>query len=162
MCCSAFGTSSGYSTCNTRWGQRVHSPNPTFGGKGSSQYFDVVLSNVTTDDTPTPLYLDGGSLEFATFPNKIYTFNVKAVGIQADDKSVGKDIFASFVTDGSNVLTQLHQQAYDQYATTGFATADIALVINGTGIITIEVTGNTGATVHWMAYMWGVEMKKPS
>jgi hypothetical protein len=164
ICNSQYGTSSGFSTCNYNWGARVHGTydmgKPT---QGNAQYFDVVFTRQTTNNTPTIMYLDGTTTEFATKSNKMYTINVKAQGFADDGTSIiGQDLFGIFTTDGSNNVTREHRSRYADYCTGAFTVSDIDLSAGAGGTIDINVTGLAANNVNWIAYVWGVEVIKPA
>jgi hypothetical protein len=164
MCAAGFGTSSGFYTCNYNWGARVHGTyDMGLASQGNAQYFDVVFTRQTTDDTPTIMYLDGLAELFATQADKMYTINVKAQGFADNGTSIiGQDLFGIFTTDGSNNVTREHRSRYADYCTGAFTVSDIDLSAGAGGTIDINVTGLAANNVNWIAYVWGVEVIKPA
>jgi hypothetical protein len=149
----------GYGAYATRTGQMAYASG-SFANAGDAQSSLYIMRNVTTDTTPTELYLNGVNSLLVSPYNSTMTFDIFVVARSNTAASAGYQIrgviennagAASFI--GTPIVTILGEDvpAWDvNVFTTRPATVDCLF---------IRVTGAAGATIRWVATVRTVEVK---
>jgi hypothetical protein len=136
-----------------------------FAATGDCQYVRFNLSNKTTDNTPTELFLDGtAAIQRLNIPaGKIMNFTVRITGIKSD----GTDQVAAFDFTGT---TQMGRGWIKNVSatTSGLISGASYTRVDGVGwvisaddtldCLKITVTGKTGETWRWIALVEGTEL----
>jgi hypothetical protein len=140
-----------------------------FAATGDCQYVRFNLSNKTTNNTPTELFLDGiSATQRLTIPaGKIMNCAVKITGIKSD----GTDQVGHNLQAGSGSNTDWYGGIKNVSATTTlFSAFSIATYTRADGVgwaisaddtldcLKITVTGKTGETWRWIALVEGTEI----
>jgi hypothetical protein len=135
-----------------------------FSDVGDSQYVKFLLSNKTTNNTATELFLDGVSARLTIPSGKIFEFSIRIVGIKSDGTdqiSLSTDSALiplypfGYIKNVSLTTTALIQNATKTRAD-GVGWAVSADDPNDS--LKIAVTGKTGETWRWTAIVEGVEL----
>lgn len=127
--------------------------NGKFSNMGDAQHGVYILRNITTDATPTDLFLDGGSQVFIIPNNSVVSFSIIIAARRTDgtggsgykfDGIITKDITSSSVsfigTPSKTILGETD------------SIWDINISANtGNGALKITVTGESSKTIRWVA-----------
>jgi len=144
------------------WGQRARA-NGRFATNGDAQQGTYVLRNITTNNTATPLYLDGvaATQRLVVSNSSVWTFSILVTARRTDAGTEGagykfegvvrkEGTAASIVFVGVPVKTVLGENT---------AAWDAALTANTTdGDLRITVTGQNAKTIRWVAVVTTAEV----
>jgi hypothetical protein len=132
-----------------------------FANPGDAQHGNYILRNITTNNTPKELFLDGIGTEFIVPANSVVTFSMMIAARRTDatgggagykfEGAVRRDATSSSVTlIGSPSRTILGETN---------AAWSVAIGVNtGTGGLTVTVTGENSKTIRWVAVMQTAEV----
>jgi hypothetical protein len=150
---SVFG---GYGANARRHGQVAHS-SILFAARGDCQQFWHELSNKTTNDTETELFLNGSSLRLVLTANFVIHARVMIVGSKSDGSAVARydrQVTIKRVTNTTSLVGSVITLGTDEAAGTSIAiTAD-----DTNESLKIAVTGIAAETWRWLAIVQGAEL----
>ena len=152
---SVGGHANGDGTDAKIWGQKAFA-NGMFATAGDAQHGIYVLRNLTTNNTATPLYLDGvaATQRLVVSNSSVWTFSILVTARRTDAGTEGagykfegvvrkEGTAASIVFVGTPAKTILGENT---------AAWDAALTANTTGgDLRITVTGQNAKTIRWVA-----------
>lgn len=153
---SCIGSSCGHSYL---YGQKVISSG-MFSAPGDAQSSELVLRNITTDATPTELFLDGLAQQIVLRDGSTWAFEILVIARRVDavNEHAAYKFFGSIKRD-AGVATTAILTAVDKTVihedTAGWdcgVTAD-----NTNGALLITATGAAASTVRWVAHVKVVE-----
>ena len=159
--CTALGLGSvsiGYQTTAPKYGQFAQSSG-FFTRSGDAQISNLTARNITTNATQTELYLDASSSRVGVLTAGTYGFEVRITGRRTD--TPGSSYHAviegtisnnsgTTALDGSNTLRVITNTAGTWSAVVEADNTNDALVV--------KVTGESGATIRWVAAIKLVEV----
>jgi len=131
-----------------------------FASRGDAQLSTAVLRKATTNATPAVLFSDGAAERLVLEDNRLYAFRIKVVA-----KNTGADENAIYILEGAIkrgtgaastalvgvVVLTIHHE--DVVAWAVVAQADAT-----NGALEVQVTGEAGKTIRWVAYVEWVEV----
>jgi hypothetical protein len=163
--CTATGIKSfaiGSRAQSTRHGMLSHG----FGSFNSSaigqfQYVRFGLSNKTTNNTETELFLDRASARLTIPSGNIFLYTINIVGFRSDGgDQVGTTSFSSATIKPSDMIKNVSGTTIG--GTTTYTRADgVGWVVSADDTndsLKIAVTGKTGETWRWAAVVEGIEL----
>jgi hypothetical protein len=146
----------GYGANARRHGQIAHS-SINFSVRGDCQQFWHELSNKTTNDTETELFLNGSSLRLVLTANFVIHARVMIVGSKSDGSAVARydrQVTIKRVASTTSLVGSVITLGTDEAAGTSIAiTAD-----DTNESLKIAVTGIAAETWRWLAIVQGAEL----
>lgn len=132
-----------------------------FATPGDAQSSKLVMRNLTTNNTPTQLYLDGVSKQLLIPINTTYIYRIDVVGRQTGSVDTCAAFFLSgfITTQGTFASTRLNGAVQTLVQDTGsstWAAAETADTTNGALMVT--VTGQNSKNISWVATIWLTEV----
>lgn len=152
----------GKQALSTRHGQIAHASG-NFANQGDSQGCLFQLRKITTDATPTELFLDGSSSRLVLVNNSCWMFVIQLCAWRTDTKTTGAGWFITGVIErtanaasttlvGTNTSISTNQD-------TGALAWTVAVTADTTnGSLKIAVTGEAAKTIQWVAKVSTVEI----
>ncbi len=137
------------------FGQKAFA-NGSFTGAGDAQMGMYVLRNITTDATPTELFLDGtaGTQRLVLPNNSVFTFDILVAARRTDATGGGaayRFVGAARKDTTSGSITFIGTPSKTLLGETNLAW-DVALTTDTTnGAITVTGTGEAAKTIRWVA-----------
>lgn len=146
---------------NARLPYSVAISSGNFSTPGDAQSHIVLIRTVTTDDTPTELFLDGVSQRLI-MPNTstwMFTINVAAHRVDVLDGHAGIKIEGVCYRDvGANTVTILGMPVKTLVASTNLEWS-VNVDVNLTdGALTVFATGQSNKTIRWAAQISIIEI----
>ena len=134
-----------------------------FGTTGDAQTGRYLLRNITTNNSPTTLYIDGvgGTLTANLTDNSTWTFNVKVVGHQtsAGNGHAGYEfsgvIYRIAGASSTAILGQVSKTVLAETNTPWDANVSADIINGGLKIV---ATGEVGKIIRWLAIVETVEV----
>jgi len=154
---AAHSVASGARALADQTGMRAHA-NGFFAAQGDAQAFDVVMRNITTDATPTELFLDGSATRLAVASGAILAGTIDILAVRTDGSSAGhwhkrfsiKNVAGTTSLVGSD----------DDISSEDPATASVSLTSDDSNdALAVNITGVSGQVWWWMARVNGVMIK---
>ena len=157
---SAIGStiSGGLQAKADRYGMQAYSAG-SFASDGDAQRVNFILRQITSDDTPTELFLDSNSIKLTIPSGKALFATVSIAGIiNGGSKAIHyirkvaiKNI--SGTTSLIGTVSTLGTDVEDD------ASYDVSIAADNTNdALQINVTGKTGETIRWVAHVDGIEI----
>ncbi len=125
-----------------------------FASAGDAQTSVYVVRGTTTDDTWVSLYLDGVDRQIFVASGRTMAFDILVVGRTQGGKSNGYRI-TGVVENVSGTPTQWHSVSELHEDDTGW---DVQVMVAADGCLHVQVNGDTGDTVRWVAVVRTVEV----
>jgi hypothetical protein len=135
--------------------------NGSFTTAGDAQSGTYMVRNITTDDTPSELFLDGTDAQFTLLDNSAVTFELALVAMRTDavggaasytfSGSVRRDTGAASTTITGSVSKVILAETNPQWA------CDV-VVDTTSGALKFTVAGQTGKTIRWVGRLQTVEV----
>lgn len=132
-----------------------------FSRTGDAQYSNLLLFNVTYDDTETELFLDGSSLRIVVPPGSALGFRIMITALSGDNSQAAYYVITGLAKTGSgpqdisftgipsiNTIAE-SDESWDAFVR--IDTANCALVIS--------VKGGPGKSVRWTAFFEMVQIR---
>lgn len=138
-------------------GMRAHA-NGYFAAQGDAQAFDVVLRNITTDATPTEVFLDGSTTRLAVPSGAILAGTIDILAVRTDGSSAGhwhkrfsiKNVAGTTSLVGSD----------DDILSEDPATASVSVTADDTNdALAVNITGVSAQVWWWIARVNGVMIR---
>ena len=154
---NAFATGTGAKA--TLYGSEVHASG-SFSAAGDAQSGKYVARNITSNNTPTELFLDGSSAKIVLSDNSAVVYRAQIVGRRTDQ--TGSE--AAFVIEGlisrdasAATTTLVGNRSKTILTRPSGWNADVSADTTN-GALVITVTGATGQTIRWAATITTTEV----
>jgi hypothetical protein len=127
-----------------------------FGGPGDAQTSIYVCRGITTDATPTQLFLDGATMRMVVPNNSTWGFDIMVTGRGSDGTSAVYHVCGAIKnTAGTTAL--LGSPTKDRFGNVAAWDA-VAGADNNNGALVVQVTGPASGSVRWVASVRTVEI----
>ncbi len=137
----------------TNYGQMAYASGQ-FATAGDAQTSVFVVRGTTNDDNWHSLYLDGVDTQIIVASGRTMAFDILVVGRTQAGKSNGYQI-TGVVENVSGTPTQWHSVSALHEDDTGWGTQ---IMVAADGCLHVQVNGDTGDTVRWVAVIRTVEV----
>lgn len=124
-----------------------------FSNTGDAQHYILVARNITSDDTPTTLFLDGNAEILSLSPKSTWTFQIKLSAYNDfDDESAGWIISGTIKRDNANNTVLVGSSIVYNWSEFSLLTASASVSADDVNeALNINVTGIIGKTIRWVA-----------
>jgi len=161
-----YGVATGFQARSRGYGQMAHAAGGfSKTGRGEAQTYTYVVRGVTTDATPTELFLDGAARQILLASDTTVAFDALVVG-RDDDLGCGVDSAAYRITGliercGSITVGFVGTPALTVLAEDDATwTAAAQIISSGASLgLKIVVTGSAGQTTRWVATVRTAEVR---
>jgi hypothetical protein len=144
----------GNSAVSTLYGQ-LSQASGSFGTAGDAQSSTYILRISTTNATPAVMFMDGSAARLVLPVNSAWMFDIDIVARRTDATgTTGAWNLRGLITQDATVATTtlVGTQSRTFIAGSGLTAADVSATADVTnGALQINVTGNGGQTIRWVA-----------
>jgi len=148
----------GYKALGSYQGQFSHA-NGQFTATGDAQISELPARNITTDATQTELFLDGSSVRLGVPSGKTYAFEVRVSGRRTDTTGFSYHAVIEGTISNNSGTTALDGLNTMRVITNTAGTWSAVVEADNTNdALVVKVTGESGATIRWVAAIKLVEV----
>ena len=124
-------------------------------GTETKKSTSTLVKNSTSDDTITPLYLDGINQKISTDNNTIYLINADIVGISDDGTKKGSyNLKATFHKGSDNISSTILGSPEIKVQYEDISDWDVNIISNTNhGTFEITVKGEISTSINWIAFI---------
>ena len=133
--------------------------NGEFGEPGDAQSLKSVLRNVTTDATPTELFVNGSNARFSIINGSAMTFTIKVIVKEDNTSDTAGWIFEGVIKNYAGTTALVGTPSKSVIGKdAGAATWDVAITADDTNdALAVTVTGEAAHNLKWVAVVDAVE-----
>ncbi len=139
---------------------QLYISNGNFSTDGDAISAAYIQRNITSTNTPTPLYTDGLSQELIVTLNSLWTFDITVSAIRTDAVDYASFKILGAVTCGATAasISLLGTPTTTVIGHTDSTWTASTSVDTATGALVTTVTGATGKTIRWVANILTTEV----
>ena len=147
----------GYQTSATHYGETAHASGQFVSPNGEAQASEYVLRNATSNATLTELFLDGVSQRITLVSSQTLSFDILIVAHASNGASAGYQI-TGLIENVAGTTTIVGTPQFSVLGEDVPAWNANVVADNANDALEIQVTGEAGVNIHWVASVRTVEV----